>query len=81
MNKIIVFDNKKIRRLYHNDEWFYSVIDIIAVLTDSLDAGAYWRKLKQRLKKEGSQVVTNCHGLKLEAIVAKNDTTYSKYSC
>ncbi|MBU1599097.1 Bro-N domain-containing protein [bacterium] len=66
-NKLIVFENKKIRRVWHNDEWYFSVVDVCAVLTDSTDAGAYWRKLKQRLKKEGSEVVTFCHGLKLEA--------------
>jgi len=58
-----------------DDEWFFSVIDVIAVLTDSADAGAYWRKLKQRLTVEGSQVVTNCHGLKLPAPDGKMRTT------
>ncbi|MCK5212186.1 Bro-N domain-containing protein, partial [Candidatus Parcubacteria bacterium] len=48
-------------------EWWFSVIDVCEVLTESVDAGAYWRKLKQRLKKESSEVVTFCHGLKLEA--------------
>ena len=66
-NKIIVFESKKIRRVYYNDEWWFSVVDVVNALTDSADSGAYWRKLKQRLIEEGSQVVTNCHGLKLEA--------------
>lgn len=66
-NKIIVFESKKIRRVYHNDEWWFSVVDVVNALTDSADSGAYWRKLKQRLIAEGSQVVTNCHDLKLEA--------------
>jgi prophage antirepressor-like protein len=66
-NKIIVFESKKIRRIWYNDEWYFSVVDVCGALTDSPDAGAYWRKLKQRLKKEGSEVVTFCHGLKLEA--------------
>jgi hypothetical protein len=66
-NKIIVFESKKIRRTYHNDEWWFSVVDVVNALTESTDSGAYWRKLKQRLIEEGSQVVTNCHGLKLEA--------------
>lgn len=47
----------------------------VLALTDSPDAGAYWRKLKQRLKKEGSEVVTNCHGLKLEAADGKKYPT------
>jgi prophage antirepressor-like protein len=66
-NKIIVFESKKIRRVYHSNEWWFSVVDVVNALTDSADSGAYWRKLKQRLIEEGSQVVTNCHGLKLEA--------------
>lgn len=66
-NKIIAFEDKAIRRIWHNDEWWFSVVDVVNALTNSKDAGAYWRKLKQRLLEEGSQVVTNCHGLKLEA--------------
>ena len=66
-NKIVVFESRKIRRIWYNDEWFFSVVDVCGALTDSPDPGAYWRKLKQRLNKEGSEVVTFCHGLKLEA--------------
>lgn len=66
-NKLVVFQNKSIRRILVDEEWFFSVIDVVAALTDSVDAGAYWRKLKQRLIEEGSQVVTNCHGLKMPA--------------
>lgn len=65
--KLAVFKGKEIRRVIHNGEWFFSVVDIVAALTDSPDAGAYWRKLKQRLGEEGSEVVTFCHGLKLPA--------------
>ena len=74
-NKLIVFQGKKIRRAWHNDEWHYSVVDICGVLTDSADSGAYWRKLKQRLKQEGSEVVTICHGLKIEASDGKKRVT------
>ncbi|MCE3014144.1 MAG: Bro-N domain-containing protein [Proteobacteria bacterium] len=70
-NKILAFENKFIRRTWHNGEWWFSVVDIVSALTDSKDAGAYWRKLKQRLIEEGSQVVTFCHGLKLEATDGK----------
>jgi len=63
--KIAVFKGKNIRRILVNDEWWFSVVDICAVLTESPDSGAYWRKLKQRLNEEGSEVVTFCHGLKL----------------
>jgi hypothetical protein len=64
---IAVFRGKEIRKTIHKNEWCFSVVDVIGVLTDSPDAGAYWRKLKQRLKEEGSEVVTFCHGLKLTA--------------
>ncbi len=65
--KIAVFKGKGVRKVIYNNEWWFSVVDACGALTDSLDAGAYWRKLKQRLKEEGSEVVTFCHGLKLEA--------------
>lgn len=65
--KIALFKGRKVRKLIRNDEWWFSVVDVCGVLSDSADPGAYWRKLKQRLKEEGSEVVTNCHGLKLEA--------------
>ena len=67
ITKIAVFKGKQIRRVLVKDEWWFSVVDVCFVLTDSPDPGAYWRKLKQRLKEEGSQVVTFCHGLKLPA--------------
>jgi len=72
---IVVFESQKIRRDWHQDEWWFSVVDICGVLSESVDAGAYWRKLKQRLKKEGSEVVTICHGLKLEAADGKKYRT------
>ena len=63
VTNIAVFRNKKIRKIIHNNEWWFSVVDVCGVLTDSPDPGAYWRKLKQRLIEEGSEVVTVCHGL------------------
>jgi len=75
MNKLVVFQSKEIRRAWHKEEWYYSVVDVCGALTQSPDAGAYWRKLKQRLKKEGSEVVTICHGLKLEAPDGKKRVT------
>lgn len=74
-NAIVLFNEKSIRRTWRNDAWWFSVIDVCGVLTDSPDAGAYWRKLKQRLSAEGSEVVTFCHGLKLEAIDGKQRIT------
>ncbi|MBU4030969.1 Bro-N domain-containing protein [Patescibacteria group bacterium] len=66
-NQIALFKGKKIRKTIYQKEWWFSVVDICQILTDSPNAGAYWRKLKQRLNQEGSEVVTFCHGLKLEA--------------
>ena len=74
-DKIIVFENKRIRRIWHNEEWYFSVVDICRVLTDSSDAGAYWRKMKQRLKGEASEIVTFCHELKLESADGKKYLT------
>ncbi len=63
--KIALFKGRKIRKTIYSNEWWFSVVDVCEALTDSVDAGAYWRKLKQRLTEEGSEVVTFCHGLKL----------------
>lgn len=68
---IVIFKEKSIRRVWHEEAWWFSVIDVCAALTGSVDAGAYWRKLKQRLSKEADEVVTNCHGLKLPAADGK----------
>ncbi len=73
--KLIVFNQKSIRRILHKNKWWFSVIDVVGALTDSIDAGAYWRKLKQRLNEEESEVVTFCHGLKLEASDGKKYVT------
>ena len=72
---IAVFQETTIRRTWHNEEWWFSVVDVCAILTESSDAGAYWRKLKQRLNAEGSQPVTFCHGLKLVAPDGKQRET------
>jgi len=65
--QISLFQGKEVRKVLHDNEWWFSVVDVCSVLTNSLDGGAYWRKLKQRLIEEGSEVVTFCHGLKLKA--------------
>jgi hypothetical protein len=69
---IKLFEEKKVRALWNEteEEWYFSVVDVISVLTESVDSQAYWRKLKQRLKEEGNETVTNCHGLKMLADVA-----------
>ena len=73
-NKLKLFENKKIRYVWNAEEedWYFSLVDIVEVLTDSKDyltARKYWNKLKQRLPEEGSELVTNCHQLKLMAAV------------
>ena len=72
-NEIQLFEDQKIRVAWdeQQEEWYFSVVDVIAVLTDSADPTAYWRKLKQRLKAEGNETVTNCHGLKMRAADGK----------
>jgi hypothetical protein len=76
-NDLAIFEDHKIRRIYDkkSDTWFFSVVDVVGALTDSTNAGAYWRKLKQRLTQEGSEVVTFCHGLKLKASDGKKYLT------
>ena len=74
-DRLVVFQEKNIRRTWHNNEWWFSVADVCAALTDSADPQAYWRKLKQRLGEEGSEVVTFCHGLKLQAPDGKQRLT------
>ena len=79
-NKLAVFENYKIRRHYEEQTeiWYFSVVDIIAVLLQQSDyqtARKYWNKLKERLKKEGSESVTNCHQLKMEAADGKKYLT------
>lgn len=72
---IAVFQESAIRRVWHNEEWWFSVVDVCGILTGSTDAGAYWRKLKQRLKEDSGQPVTFCHGLKLQAPDGKQRET------
>ena len=68
-----LFEDKKIRTVWDDEEekWYFSIVDVVGALTDSIDANAYWRKLKQRLKQEGNETVTSCHSLKLRATDGK----------
>ena len=80
MNKetaIKLFEEQKVRVEWdeNQEKWYFSIIDVVAVLTESKDANAYWRKLKQRLIKEGNETVTNCHALKMKAADGKRRLT------
>ena len=68
-DKIALFENKKIRSVWveTEEEWYFSVVDVVSALTGSVDGRKYWNKLKQRLKEEGNETVTNCHQLKMPA--------------
>lgn len=72
-NKIQLFEHRKVRTLWDDEQekWYFSIVDVVGILTDSVDPTAYWRKLKQRLKEEGNETVTNCHGLKMRAADGK----------
>ena len=76
-DKIQLFEEQTIRTAWdeEKEEWFFSVVDVVRVLTDSKDPLAYWRKLKQRLKAEGNESVTNCHALKMTAADGKKRMT------
>ena len=71
--KLKLFNEKKIRTVWNPDEedWYFSVVDVVAVLTDSDNPQIYWRVLKKRLKDEGNETVTNCNGLKMRAADGK----------
>lgn len=73
LQSIQIFEDRKVRTVWDEsaEEWYFSVVDVIGILTDSVSPTVYWRKLKQRLKQEGNETVTNCHGLKLKAADGK----------
>lgn len=68
-NAVKIFEQKQIRTHWDEEQekWYFSIVDVVGVLTESVDGRKYWNKLKQRLKKEGNETVTNCHQLKLFA--------------
>ena len=77
MSNIKIFEDKKVRVEWDakNEDWLFSVVDVVEILTESVDPTAYWRKLKQRLKDEGNETVTNCHALKMTAKDGKSRLT------
>ncbi len=68
-----IFNRQRVRTHWDEEaeKWYFSIVDVVAILTDSADARKYWSKLKQRLKAEGNETVTNCHQLKMLAIDGK----------
>lgn len=66
---IQLLEERKVRTVWDDkdEKWYFSIVDVVAVLTESADPTAYWRKLKQRLKAEGNETVTSCHSLKMQA--------------
>ena len=72
-NKVQLFENKKIRTVWDEEKetWYFSIVDVIAVLTDSQNPQTYWRVMKKRLKDEGNETVTNCNALKMIAADGK----------
>lgn len=70
---IKLFNDKQIRTHWddNQEKWYFSIVDVVGILAESIDPQAYWRKLKQRLKEEGNETVTNCHGLKMRAVDGK----------
>ncbi|HSA04034.1 MAG TPA: Bro-N domain-containing protein [Tenuifilaceae bacterium] len=70
---IKLFNDRQIRTVWDdtNEKWYFSIVDVVGILSESIDPQAYWRKLKQRLKEEGNETVTNCHALKMTAADGK----------
>jgi len=81
-NAIKLFNDKQIRTHWDDEleKWYFSIVDVVGVLSESIDPQAYWRKLKQRLKEEGNETVTDCHGLKMIAADGKMRFEYARRS-
>lgn len=74
---LVVFEGQNLRRIWFKEEWWFSVIDVVGILSESIDPRNYWKVLKHRLVEEGSEVVTNCNQLKLVA----SDGKYYETDC
>ena len=77
MSAITLFEEKQVRRAWNakEEKWYFAVVDVLAVLTDSPNPAVYWRVLKKRLKAEGNETVTKCNGLKMTAADGKQRLT------
>ena len=72
-----LFEERKVRTVWDDskEKWYFSIVDVVSILTDSVDGRKYWNKLKQRLKEEGNETVTDCHQLKMVALDGKRRMT------
>lgn len=77
MSKIQLFENRQIRSHWdaEQEKWYFSIVDVVAILTDSPNPRKYWSVLKTRLKKEGSELATNCSQLKMQSVINSNNAT------
>ena len=68
-----LFEERRVRTVWDDEQekWYFSIVDVVSILTESTDGRKYWNKLKQRLKEEGNETVTNCHQLKMRAADGK----------
>src|SRR4030042_5081497 len=74
-NKLVVFQNKEVRRAWHNNEWFYSLVDIVDALTDSSNPTDYLKKIRKRDEELGSYIGTNCPQVEMKTTTGKNRKT------
>ena len=72
-----LFEERKVRTVWDDskEKWYFSIVDVVSILTDSVDGRKYWNKLKERLKEEGNETVTDCHQLKMTASDGKQRLT------
>ena len=77
MSKIQLFENRQIRSHWdaEQEKWYFSIVDVVAILTDSPNPRKYWSVLKTRLKKEGSELATNCSQLKMQSVINSDNAT------
>jgi len=78
-NDIKIFEDKKVRTLWdpEQEKWYFSIVDVVAVLTESTNSRKYWSVLKTRLKAEGSELATNCSQLKMQSTDGKFGCRYN----
>jgi hypothetical protein len=77
MSRLVLFEERQVRRVWSETDgkWYFAIVDVVGILAESVNPAAYWRKLKERLKKEGNETVTRCHGFKMTAADGKQRMT------